>query len=239
VAALAVPLGGCGRRDSPEEALRRTTESFLLVQIRDLEALAKKAESGELDTANRLAIGIAESAAKTLLNASLPQERVVGGAVRLRVESAEPYFRGANAALVFQATARSVQLESAAAKVQLAGRLGDFRIEEGKLRAAVDISHFKLIESSLADVAGQVLEDLVSGHLDKLQGVIPDLEIPVRLEQSIEIGGLEEGVVVTKPGRLPLEIAVADVLPVNERLWVLLDVKAGPWQRGGEKEAGR
>jgi hypothetical protein len=36
--------------------------------------------------------------------------------------------------------------------------------------------------------------------------------------------------VVAKPGSLPLEITVSQVLPMNQRLWVLLKAKAGPWQ---------
>ena len=54
----------------------------------------------------------------------------------------------------------------------------------------------------------------------------------MQIEQSIKIGGLTEGAVVAKPGSLPLEIAVSQVLPVNQRLWVLLNAKAGPWQPG-------
>ncbi len=52
----------------------------------------------------------------------------------------------------------------------------------------------------------------------------------MEIEQSIKIGGLTEGAVVAKPGSLPLEIAVSQVIPVNQRLWVLLEAKAGPWQ---------
>ena len=59
---------------------------------------------------------------------------------------------------------------------------------------------------------------------------IPPLEIPVQIEQSIKIGGLTEGPVVAKPGSLPLHITVSHVIPVNQRLWVLLQAKAGPWQ---------
>jgi hypothetical protein len=41
---------------------------------------------------------------------------------------------------------------------------------------------------------------------------------------------LSEGAVVASPGTLPLAISVRHVVPVNGRLWVLLQAKAGPWQ---------
>ena len=63
-----------------------------------------------------------------------------------------------------------------------------------------------------------------------IQDAIPPLEVPVHIEQSIRIGGLTEGAVVAKPGSLPLAIAVSQVIPINQRLWVLLSAKAGPWQ---------
>jgi hypothetical protein len=36
--------------------------------------------------------------------------------------------------------------------------------------------------------------------------------------------------VVASPGTLPLAISVRHVIPVNQRLWVLLQARAGPWE---------
>jgi hypothetical protein len=58
----------------------------------------------------------------------------------------------------------------------------------------------------------------------------------VEIAQSIKIGALTEGAVVAKPGSLPLEVAVSQVLPMNQRLWVLLKAKAGPWQPAASPE---
>jgi hypothetical protein len=74
-----------------------------------------------------------------------------------------------------------------------------------------------------------VLESIVGGNLDSLSGLLPGLEIPVTLEESIPIAGLNAGVVQVKGGSLPLKVSLAEVIPVKERLWVLLDVSAGPW----------
>jgi hypothetical protein len=232
--ALSVSLGavlaGCQHREPVQVTRDRATERFLLMQIEDLEKLVAKAEKGELVTTDKFAIGIAESAARELLNASLPREQMLGNRVRLRLETATPFFRGNNAALVFQARAQG-KLTGATARVELGGRLGNFRIENGTLLAGIELGHFKVLDSSLGDVAMDVLEGLVRDNLDALSHLLPPLEIPVHLEQAIKVDGLTEGVVVARPGVLPLAVTLAEVIPVNERLWVLIDVKAGPWER--------
>jgi hypothetical protein len=229
-------LAGCQRRESVEDARARATETFLNQQIADLQGLVGKAESGHLVTKDRIAIGVAEEAVKALIDASLPQEQLVGSRVTVRIETAQAYFRGNNAALVFQASARGKRLETPA-RLELGGRLSDFHIASGVLTAKVHLAHFKVIEAPGGDLASDILERLLKDNADALTRLIPALELPVSLKQSIEIAGLDEGVVTTRSGVLPLEIAVAETIPVNQRLWILLDVKAGPWKKAAAAKA--
>jgi hypothetical protein len=207
----------------------RSTLAFRLAQVESLEALVAKAEKGEVVTTDQIAIGISEDVMKTMLNASLPREVVVGGRLRVRIESATPFFRGNKAALLFRATASGVE-GRASATLEMGGGLDEFRFEDGKLLARVLLGHFTVLESSLGDMASDALDGVVKSNLALIQEAIPPIEIPVQIEQSIKIGGLTEGAVVAKPGSLPLEIAVSQVFPVNQRLWILLLAKAGPWQ---------
>jgi hypothetical protein len=48
--------------------------------------------------------------------------------------------------------------------------------------------------------------------------------------------GFEEGPVSVRAGALPMRASVARVLALQGRLWVVLDVAAGPW-RPGRREA--
>lgn len=240
---LALPIGAavlgaaCQPRESLEATRARANEAVLLAQIADLHKLNARAEGGEVATEGRIAIGIAEETSRALLQVSLPQEKVLADRVLVRIESAQPYFRGNNAVLLFQATATMVG-GTARARLEIGGRLKDFSIAEGRLVSAIEVVHFTVLDSSLGDLGTEVLEGLVSDNLSGLSSVLPGLEIPVKLEESIAIGGLSEGVVTVKPGALPLAMALAEVIPVNERLWVLVDVKAGPWQKrepGGKR----
>jgi len=233
---LALALGAgvlaaaCQPREPLEATRARANEAVLLSQIDDLQKLNARADAGEVVTEGRIAIGITEETSRALLQISLPQEKVLGDRVLVRIESAQPFFRGNNAVLLFQATAHMVG-GTAQARLEMAGRLKDFSIEKGRLVSGIEIVHFTVLDSSLGEMGTEVLESLVSDNLSGLSAILPGLEIPVKLEESIPINGLSEGVVTVKPGALPLQMALSEVLPVNQRLWVLVDVKAGPWQK--------
>ena len=232
-AGLLGPGLGCGHREPPEVARDRAMESFLKKQIADTKELLTRAESGQLVTKDRIAIGITEGVVKQILDASLPPEMVLGNRVRLRIESVQPIFRGNNAGILFQAAARGVKLEDLTARVELAGTLERFRLDNTKLRADIELAHFRVLDTSLGTAPAGLLENLIQDNMAGLNESMPDIEIPVHLEHEIEIGGLDEGVVQARAGALPLEVTVAEVVPASERLWVLIDVKAGPWEPRG------
>jgi hypothetical protein len=181
-------------------------------------------------TSDLIAIGISEELVKALIGASLPREVVVASRLRVRLESAVPVFRGNKAGLVFRARVGSVDAPDAHATVEMGGSLENFKLEGGRLASTVKLAHFSVLESSIGDLAADALDNLVRANAGAIEGAIPPVEIPVQLEESVKIGGLTEGAVVASPGTLPLAISVRHVIPVNERLWVLLQAKAGPWQ---------
>ena len=187
-------------------------------------------ERGEITTTEQVVIGLSEDLAKGLLNASLPLETVVAERLRVRVDSAMPLFRGTKAGLLFQATVSSVDISGASASLEIGGTLDDFEFVEGRLRARVKLVHFAVRESGLGDLAADVIDRLVHANAAAIEGAIPRIEFPIELEQSIRIGGLTEGPVVAKPGSLPLDVAVSQVIVGERRLWVLLKAEAGRWQ---------
>jgi hypothetical protein len=228
---IAAALGsGCHPREAPEVVLKRTQAEFRRGQIASLEQLIAQAERGELVTSDLIAIGISEELVKTLLGASLPREAVVAGRLRVRLESAEPVFRGNKAGLLFRAKVSSVKVPGASATLAMGGALENFKLDGGRLTATVKLAHFSVLESSMGDLAADALDSLVRANVGVIDGAIPPLEFPVQLEQSVKIAGLTEGAVVARPGALPLDISVRHLVPINQRLWVLLQAKAGPWQ---------
>lgn len=221
---------GCGVREGPESALARSRAEHLEGQIRGLEQMIAQAERGELDTTDLIAIGLAEELAAELFNASLPLERVVAGRLRLRVESAEPFFRGTKATLMFNASVASTDIESASATLQIAGTLENYQLDRGRLRARVSLDHVTVVESGAGELAAGALEAVLRANTSVIEEMVPLMEFPVQLEEAIAISGLTEGAVVARPGRLPLQMAVEHVIVGDGRIWVLIAAATGEWE---------
>jgi hypothetical protein len=241
--ALAVLAAGpaCRVREPAEAARAKATKDFLEQQLEGLQRHLARAERGELVTTDQIAIGVDEDTARQILNAPLPREQVVGEHARITFVSAEPIFRGTQAALVFRARVTSEDLPDQFAELELAGGLQDLKLVDGILAANVEILHFRVQNASVGALAGLV-EGLVRANLGVIQGAIPRFEIPVRLDQKLSMDRFQEGPVSAAGGELPLSVAVSEVLALNQRLWVLLDAKAGPWSpapAAAAKEAGR
>jgi hypothetical protein len=225
-------------REPPEAARARAQKAFVERQIGSLEELLAKARRGELVTADQIAIGVDEQVTGDLLNASLPLELPVGDHARIRIESARPLFRGNEAVLLFQARVSSADVPGAFAELELAGGLSDLKLVLGRLRARISLVHFSVTKASVGSLALGLVESLVRSNLASIEEAIPAFEIPVRLDQGIAIPTFEEGPVAARGGELPLSVEVSQVLPLNGRLWVLIDSKAGPWKKaapGGAK----
>lgn len=232
VAALlgaATGLAGCQRREAPAAARARADAALLRQQIQSMEALVAKAELGGLDTERQIAVGVSEGVLQDLVEASLPPEIVVTGRLRLRVENVQASFRGNRSALVMRARLSSTGLPDAYARVELSGSLKEFAFTEGKLVSGVSILHFSVLESSAGELAADVVDSLVKNHLSEIDAALPPIVVPVRLEEAVTIDGLDEGPVVARAGILPFAIKIANVLPLDGRLWILLEAQAGPW----------
>ena len=55
-------VGGCSRRERPEDTRARSKEAFIRGQIAGLEKLIAQVERGELVTTDQVAIGVSEEA---------------------------------------------------------------------------------------------------------------------------------------------------------------------------------
>lgn len=230
VLAALIAVAGC-RAPEPREALEaRNRKGILEGELIELGLLMDKARRGELVTEGQIAIGVSESLVARLLTASLPPERLLAGRLNIGLDKVEPFFRGGLALIRLRARVSSTDVPDARVEIDLAGGLKDVRLEKGRLTARVEILHFSVLSSFAGDLGKNLVEDAVRANLATLQAWIPPLEIPVLLEEAVEFGGIQEGPVRVGPGRLPLQLALSHVVPVNERLWLLIDAAAGEWE---------
>jgi hypothetical protein len=212
----------------------RTRKAVLENQIIELGKLVDKTRRGELVTDGQIAIGVSESLVQRLLTASLPPDRLIAKRLHVALDRVEPLFRGGLALIRLRARVSAADIPNAKFDLDLVSGLKNVRLEKGRLLARVSIMHFRVVESFAGDVGKSLIEDAVRANLEQVEGLIPALEIPVLLEEAVEFGGIKEGPVRVGAGRLPLELALSHVLPVNERLWLLVRAEAGTWQPGAE-----
>ena len=237
--AACLALAGCHAPEDPAAALARSRKFLLEGQLIELGRLMDKARRGELLTEGQIAIGVSESLVARLVAASLPPERVLVGRLRIGLEGVEPFFRGGLTAIGLRARVSSTDLPNARVDVEFGGSLRDVRLEKGRLTARIELVHFTVHSSFAGDLGKNFVEDAVRSNLSTVQGWIPPLEIPVLLEDAVDFGGLSNGPVRVGPGRLPLQLALSHVVPVNERLWLIVSAAAGEWESRPAAEAKR
>ncbi len=229
---LVLALTACG---DDVAALRRRAEARVLErQIENLREMIESASANRLLKQDWLAIAVDETAVKSVIEAGLPLEAVIAKRYRVRVDTAEASFRSGASLVRLHAKVVDEQSDRHA-DVVYQGGLDDIAVSvDGRLRTRILIDHVEIPElhaggtdaSALAGIAGQ----LAGRNLETLQAMVPAVAIPVRLQQSLSIDGLGDGPVQVDPGELPVQASVARVLPLSGRLWVFLEVKAGPWR---------
>jgi len=234
VVLLAILLAGaCG--EDVESARRRAEAIVTRRQIEGLKQLVAGAESGELSTSDQIAIGIEEEIVRDILTASLPLERPVSDRFKIRLERAEVRFGDTQSVVILRGQAGLVGQSEVVVSVLLAGSLDQLHLEEGsgRLKAHIALQYFE-VEKVAAGGDRPVLRRLIDAlgreSLSAFQDVVPEIEIPVKLDPSIRIKGLGRGPVAAQPGELPLHFEVARVVPLNHRLWVLLNASVGSWR---------
>jgi hypothetical protein len=236
---LALLVGGGCRAPEPVAATQaRSRKALLEDELIHLGRILEAARRGELLSERQIAIGVSESLVERLLAASLPSTRIPAGPLKIELEKVQPVFRGGLAAIVFRGSVSSASMPDARVMLELAGRLKDVHLENGRLTARVALVHFTVLNSFAGALGKNLVEDALRANLAKIEALVPPLEIPVLLEQGVDFAGIDQGPIRVGAGRLPLEFTLTNVVPVNTRLWLLVRAAAGEWEARPAERAG-
>ena len=122
-----------------------------------------------------------------------------------------------------------------AASLLLARHEVDIDHDTGVLRAQIALDGWDIQRAAAVGMEFGWTKDLVrmlgERGLVALRDLVPDVRIPVGIERGIDLPGVSGGVVTIPRGRLPLDAAVARVLPLSGRLWAMVEVTTTGWQR--------
>ena len=219
---------GC-KQDRGEGALH----AQLTAREREAEGLRAslaRAERGEpVLPEDAVVVSVSESVIKEFLDAQLPFE-VEAGSFKVTLAQAEAVFKGSPAVNLTGAIAPTGHPDLVG-EVRAQGALEDIKVdpESGTLRATVAIDHVDLVKMAGLEkfIGAGSLDELARTVRKQLEGHVPEVQIPVKIEQGIELPSVTDGPVLIQGARMPLEVAVADVFAGGGLLWVAVKVVPG------------
>jgi hypothetical protein len=230
VLAAALLFGGAGCRADRGEAELHARLSALEREAEGLRASLATLERGEpVLPEDAVVVAVSESVVKEFLDAQLPFE-VDAGRFKVRLSQGEAVFRG-SPAVHLTGSISPAEHPDIVGEVRAQGALEDVRVEPetGTLRATVALDHVDLVRVAGLErfVSDGSLNELARRVRTQLEPNLPALEIPVRIEQGIELPSVTEGPVRLQGARMPLEVSVAGIFTGRGVLWVAIRVVPG------------
>jgi hypothetical protein len=232
MAAVAAGCGGGGQ----EEAELHARLSVLEREVEGQREVVTRLERGEpVLPMEDLVVALDESLVKELIQAQLPFEATVEG-YRLWLDQAEVRFRGSPGVTLSGGIALE-ERPSLSGQARVIGALEGIEVnpETGVLEARIAVDHLDLIEVAGVEgfLGGGVLNELARTIRLQIDGHLPGLTIPVKVEQGIELPSVTDGPVRIQGATLPLAVRVSQVLAGQGRLWVAVHVEAGELSKVG------
>jgi len=240
LAGLTTLVGGCGR-EGDNAARARAEEATMMRQIRGLQDLVKAAEAKTLTNGGQIAVAVDDKLVAELIAVGLPLERDVTERYRVRLDKAEVEFRSAHSLVILRGRVSALGAPQTFADLRLSGGLAEVAIDPktGLLHAKLVLDELEVERAAASGAQGKALDDLVEDvareNVESFAELVPDIQIPIKLEQVITLKGFSEGPIAVAGGRLPIELKVVRLMPLSGRLWVLLDASAGKWVRDGAR----
>lgn len=203
-------------------------EAILERQIAALEALVARAEAGSLLPRGDLLVSVDEEWTRSALALELPREEILQGSYRVRVEAVDVRFRDGLGLVRVDGRVSPVGDDSDRVFADLAV-WGSFDVidldpESGVLRGRVRPLAFEVRDVALVvtnPLGRQLVEELGRERIETFAALGLTVEIPVRLDQTLELPGLGPDGPVRFPGaELPLSLSVSGMTALDGRLWV-------------------
>jgi hypothetical protein len=223
---LAGCQGGGPRQRAEAAALRR--------QAAALRQLIASVETDQAFSSKHVTLGIGQELVRDLLQLTLPVETQAVPDLRVRLETAQVAFENGESRVTLRGRVSRASSPVTFADLVVHGGLHRFEVGEsaGHVTARVALDRVEVrqaeAEGLRRDLVEAMLDSLGAPTLETLALQIPPLAIPVRFERALELAGMSAGPFEILPGSLRFRVALAQVVALGGRLWVLLEVSAAP-----------
>jgi hypothetical protein len=176
-----------------------------------------------------VAIAIDDAFVRDVIAAQLPFEADVDR-FHLSLKEAEVHFRG-SPVVRLRGSLRLRERPGLEAAVTVIGGLEDIRVDSGSstLRAKVAVDHIGIEKAAGIEsiVSGSTLDEVARMVRLQVKEQLPPIQIPVKVQQSIDLPALTRGPVRIDGARMPLQVAVSQVVAGQGRLWIAVRFQPG------------
>ena len=208
----------------------RAQRIVLKREVDGLREAVTRLEKGEpILPLDDVAIAIDDTLLRDLIAAQLPFEMDVDR-FHLSLTEAEARFRG-SPMVRLRGVLASRKRPDLAAAVSVIGALEDIRVEQASstLRAKIAVDHIGIEKAAGLEgvLSGSTMDEVARLVRLQLKDRLPPIQIPVKVQQSIDLPAVTRGPVRIDGARMPLEVAVSQVLAGQGLLWISVHFQPG------------
>jgi hypothetical protein len=213
---------GAGQLHAKLAALEREADGLR-------ESVAKLERGEPILPEDAVIVSVSEAVIKEFLDAQLPFE-IDAGTFRVNLTQGEARFRG-SPGVRLTGSISPAEHPDLVGEVRAQGALEDIRVdpEGGTLRATIALDHVDLLQMGGLEkfIPGGSLDELARTVRKQLGGHLPVVQIPVKIEQGVELPSVTTGPVRIRGARMPLDVTVAEIFAGQGVLWVAVKVVPG------------
>ncbi len=226
---------GCGASKGAGEL--HAKQVVLEREVKGLRASLARLERGEsIFPEEAVVVSIAEGVAKEFVNAQLPIA-VELEQFNIDLTHVEARFRGSPSVTLTGSIVHKEHRDYVGV-VSAIGALDSIEVDSatGTLRAEVAVDHVELLKMGGLErfLGGATVDQLARTVRTQLAGRIPKIQIPVKIEQAIDLPSVTQGPVRLRGASMPLAVSVADVLAAQGVLWIAINVVPGELVKTGD-----
>jgi hypothetical protein len=225
-------LGGLIAGCAPDKGAGELHAAQVLLEreVKGLRESVAKLDRGEpIFPEEAVVVSIAEGVVKEFVHAQLPIT-VDLGQFRIDLKDAKAVFRGAPS-VTLTGTIVHKDHPGFVGEVSAIGVLDSIAVDSGSgtLRAEVAVDHVDLLKMGGLEslIGGGTVDELARAVRKQLAGRIPRIEIPVKIDQAIDLPSITEGPVRLRGATMPLTVSVLDVLAGQGVLWIAIGIVPG------------
>jgi hypothetical protein len=229
VPALALAAAACSTKFEGGGDLR-AKRVVLKREVEGIREIVARLERGEpMLPLDDVAISIDDTLLRDLITAQLPFAMDVDR-FHLTLKEAEVQFRGSPVVRLRGALNPKAKPDLEAA-VSVIGALEEIQVDPSSsmLKAKISVDHIGVEKAAGMEqvLSGSTMDEVARMIRLQIKDRLPPIQVPVKVQQSIDLPAVTHGPVRIDGARMPLQVAVSQVVAGQGKLWIAVHFQPG------------